>query len=205
MKNLALVTIAALVLAACSSTAPADVETTSASTPTTGADAGSGGGALNTDDAFCVALFDAFTNAENTQTATEAMTAALTDPEVFASGDMTELNDAGRALADHAALQGAAYSNAVMAADDEEAKAWLQFFVDFTEKVTLKMGQAAAEATSLADYGARLTALTTNPDTVALLETASDSGTGLSTYSADRCGIESSGLDLRPGAGGGLG
>ncbi len=197
MKNLVLVTIAALALAACSPAA--DVEATPSSTPTANSNPGSGGGTLNTDDEFCVAMYEAFTNAEDTQTTTEALNTALADPELFASGDMTALNDAGRALADHAAHQGAAYFDAMTAADDDEAKAWLQFFVDFTEKVTLKMGQAAAEATSFADYGERLAAITSDPDTLVLLQSASESGSDLARYSADRCGIDNSGADLAPG------
>jgi len=142
---------------------------------------------------FCSQAIDSIAASNNMTDATDGLNTTLSDPTIFASGDMTPIHELSQAIMDSATVSAGFYAAGAEHATDPEAKAAFSGLSTFVDQYSLPVAQAGLDATSMAEYATSVTTMLADPDIQALLPQAADWAATVADYTKQECNITASG------------
>ncbi len=176
-----------------SSATPSPTSTSSAGNPvsTSTADANAPDSAANSD--FCSQAIDSIAASNNMTDATDGLNTTLSDPTIFASGDMTPIHELSQAILDSANVAAGFYAAGAANADDPDVRAAFNGLSTFVDQYSLPVAQAGLDAASMTEYATSVSTMLGDPDIQALLPKAAGWAATVSTYTQQECNITASG------------
>jgi len=176
MKQIVIVAVAALSLAAC--TGGGEPSSTAAPSITSLADA----------DQYCVKVIDGILLDSRAAESAREIQDLLTSPPNAADGvDIEAVNAAGLTLVDIALERRGLYLETSELVDDGDVVDALETLREFNEIFSVAVGSAAADATSFDHYAERAAGIATNPQIQVLADTVADAAQAVADYTAARC------------------
>jgi hypothetical protein len=140
-------------------------------------------------DEFCDIAVESLAAEGEVNAAADQLTAALSDAELQASGDVGPLHDAGQQVVDNAALGVKFYDLGASAATDPAVKDAFTGLSSFVTNYSIPMGQLGVDATTYPEFLASLTQLFTDPELQPLLQSVSGWAATAHDFTVERCGI----------------
>ena len=184
-----------LALAACSGGSSSDSPTsdsTAADSAATGTPTSSAPDVSASGD-FCSQAIDSIAASNDMTDATDHLNTTLSDPTLFASGDLTPIHELSQAIMDSATVSAGFYAAGAEHATDPNAKAAFNGLSDFVDQYSVPIAQAGLDATSMTEYATNVTTMLGDPDVQALLPQAADWAATVADYTAQECDIPVSG------------
>ncbi len=184
-----------LTLGACSGGGSSDSSSSgsSPSDPTSTSTQASSAPPVAASGEFCSQSIDSIAASNDMTDATGRLNATLSDPTIFASGDMTAIHELSQAMMDSATVSAAFYAAGAEHATDANAQAAFDGLSDFVNQYSIPVAQAGLDATSMTEYSTSVTTMLGDPDVQALLPQAADWASTVADYTAQECDIDVSG------------
>ncbi len=142
---------------------------------------------------FCSQAIDSIAASNNMTDATDGLNTTLSDPAIFASGDMAPIHELSQAIMDSATVSAGFYAAGAEHATDPEAKAAFSGLSNFVDQYSLPVAQAGLDATSMAEYATSVTTMLADPDIQALLPQAAGWAATVANYTKQECNMTDSG------------
>ncbi len=179
--------ILTLILAGCgggSSTPSGDatVGVTAAATGGATTDATAAPSILASDD-FCAMAVDAIAAADDLAAGTNELNTAMS------TNDVEALHSAGHAILDHSDQATAFYAVGATVADDQATKDAFDGMTTFVADYSVRMGQAAVDATSVPAFMTAVTSIIADPATTPLLTSTGEWATTVKDFATQHCSL----------------